>query len=60
MSYPRDLDEYSDDELEAERQRRVKLRARGQCPYCRQDFEDPPCRHPEQHRPLLVLRGRAT
>ena len=57
MSYPRDLDEYSDAELETERQRRAKNRAKDLCPYCGQDFGKPPCRYPEMHKALRVPRG---
>lgn len=35
MSYPRDLDDYSESELEAELKRRDRLRKAGKCDYCR-------------------------
>jgi len=40
-----DLEEYSDRELEAELERRNKLRKEGFCSYCRKPFDsDSPCR----------------
>jgi hypothetical protein len=56
MSYPRDLDEYTDAELEAERVRRVKQRDHGLCPYCGGPLDGKPCRYPEIHRVLRVTR----
>ncbi len=35
MSYPRDLDDYSDDELINELARRCAERSKGNCDYCR-------------------------
>ena len=51
MSYPRDLDEYSDDELKEELARRNAVREQGNCSYCggklhqSQGYQNPsPCR----------------
>lgn len=51
MSYPRDLDDYTDLELHKELVRRIEARARGECDYCRQWAAGaPPCRYPWRHR----------
>lgn len=51
MSYPRDLDEYSDVELVGEVTRRKEARAKGLCDYCNRPVSEPSCRFPLRHRP---------
>lgn len=50
MSYPRDLDEISMEELEREVARRRELRAFELCDYCARPYSAPPCKFPERHR----------
>lgn len=49
MSYPRDLDEYSDEELREEIARREDCRARGVCDYCGKNGNAPKCRFKNRH-----------
>lgn len=49
MSYPRGLDEYSDEELVKEIKRRTAARKKGLCSYCGQKRDAKPCRYPELH-----------
>lgn len=49
MSYPRSLDEYADEELEAEIKRRKKLKKKKLCTYCERSVDAPHCRFPERH-----------
>jgi hypothetical protein len=56
MSYPKDLDEYSEKELVAELNRRFVVRSRGVCDYCGRSPEAPACKFPERH--ALPLRWR--
>ena len=49
MSYPRDLDEYQEHELEAEIMRRRKARAEGVCDYCLRSPEASSCMYPKRH-----------
>jgi hypothetical protein len=50
MGYPRDLDEYEEEELRAELDRRAKLRADGKCDYCGRSIHVPTCKFQERHR----------
>lgn len=50
MSYPRDLDDYSDDELHAEIGRRLVARAKGKCDYCGRSRNLKACRYRERHK----------
>ena len=51
MSYPKDLDEYTVDQLYDELRRRGKLQAEAKCDYCeRKWFTDPSCKFPERHQ----------
>lgn len=50
MSYPRDLDEYSENELLEEIERRRTVRERGLCDYCGRKPTTSPCKFPERHR----------
>lgn len=55
MSYPRDLDEYTDDELQGEINRRSICVARGFCSYCGGNLREnttsgwSSCRFPDRH-----------
>jgi len=49
MSYPLDLDEYSEARLIAELTHRATLRAEGVCDYCGRNSNLPACRFPERH-----------
>lgn len=49
MSYPKDIDEYSQDEILIELERRYFLRARGNCDYCGRSLGAPACKLPERH-----------
>lgn len=55
MSYPRGLDEYSDDELRSELDRRDRARRAGRCDYCGGWLGQPTasghesCRFPTSH-----------
>ena len=50
MSYPRDLDEYTDDELTNEIRRRAEHRRLGQCHYCGRPVTAEPCKFKNLHR----------
>lgn len=50
MSYPRDLDEFEEHELQGELERRQKLREQHKCDYCGKDTKKPICRFPDRHR----------
>lgn len=49
MSYRKDLDEYTDDQLQAELTMRRSRRAEGRCDYCNRRYDASPCRFPERH-----------
>ncbi len=49
MSYPRDLEDYDDDELFAELKVRAKARLQGKCDYCKQTPEKEACRYADRH-----------
>lgn len=59
MGYPRMLDDYTDEELRAELDRRRRAREIGLCDYCSRSWGSPPCRYPTRHKAgaPLVLRG---
>lgn len=50
MSYPMDLDEYTEKALRAELKLRADRRAAGRCDYCNRTPETNPCRFPERHQ----------
>jgi hypothetical protein len=50
MSYPKDLDEYTNEELEKELRARAELRAKGICDYCGRNGASTPCKFPERHQ----------
>lgn len=58
MGYPRDIDDYSDDELLDELRRREDMRARGLCDYCKSEVTAAPCRHRDRHGALLSVTIR--
>lgn len=41
MSYPMDLDEYSDEMIRREAAKRAELLSQGHCTYCRQHWSTP-------------------
>lgn len=52
MSYPKDLDEYTQEELKAELTRRQLQQSQGNCDYCgRKCGAFPPCKFHERHGP---------
>lgn len=58
MSYPRDIDSYTEAELQGELDARTTTRARGRCDYCNRHPFTRPCMHPERHRdPRIIVVG---
>lgn len=53
MSYILDLDEYTEEALKGELERRRKLSARGLCDYCRRSGDTPSCKFPDRHKAAL-------
>ena len=50
MSYPKDLDDYSDETLQQELNRRERARQKGKCDYCgKPRGSEPACRLPVRH-----------
>lgn len=49
MSYPKDLDEYSDGELIGHLSYRRGMRAKGVCDYCLRTPDTKPCKLPDRH-----------
>lgn len=66
MGYPVNLDEYEEWQLEAEIDRRRKLRAKGLCDYCERSIGagSRPCKMTDRHAgdviPLAVRSGEAS
>ena len=50
MSYPRDLDDYSEKELRDEISRREVLAKKGLCTYCEGKRNTTPCQYPARHK----------
>jgi NTP pyrophosphatase (non-canonical NTP hydrolase) len=50
MSYPKTLDEYSEDDLVKELAMRRLNRDAGMCDYCTRTSDTPTCRFPERHQ----------
>lgn len=50
MGYPKDLDEYSQEQLEHELERRRKAQEANKCDYCGRSPDQPACRFPERHQ----------
>lgn len=59
MSYPIDLDEYSEDRLKGELARRKKLRAKGLCDYCERSWETKPCAQSDRHSDSRIVGVKA-
>lgn len=61
MGYAKELDEYTDEELAAEMQRRAEHAMEGRCSYCTRSGVEPPCRYPQIHNaavhPIVALVG---
>lgn len=49
MSYPKDLDEYTEQEMREELARRMTNRDLGLCDYCGRPGKTPPCRMRDRH-----------
>lgn len=49
MSYPKDLDEYTEAQLQEELARREDVRAQGRCDYCGGLQTETSCKFPERH-----------
>ncbi len=49
MSYVKDLDEYTDAELQAELEQRKNDRNAGKCDYCHRHYTETTCRFKERH-----------
>lgn len=60
MSYPRDLDEYTADELRAELERREQARRDGVCDYCGRDPRNTTCRMKSRHIAALPASSGAS
>lgn len=54
MSYPKDLDEYTDGELDGHLSYRRGMRAKGVCDYCLRTPDTKPCKLPERHRHPMI------
>lgn len=55
MSYPRDLDEFTEEELRAELARRTAARERGVCDYCGRLPTEKSCKEFERHHDPLIV-----
>lgn len=49
MSYFKDLDEYTDEELLRELERRMRDRGKRVCDYCHREAGTPSCKFPLRH-----------
>jgi hypothetical protein len=49
MGFPLNLDEYTEEQLAAELERRKQAHAAGLCDYCKRPPSEPPCKFPERH-----------
>ena len=49
MSFPKDLDEYTDDEIVAEFKRRLQCIRSSLCSYCNRPVGETPCKFPDRH-----------
>lgn len=54
MSYPKDLEDYSDDELKNELMRRDQARRNGLCDYCMRPYMLRPCKYLGRHNHPLI------
>lgn len=55
MGYPKDLDEYDEEQLQGELARRARLKEKGVCTYCERPQNAPSCRFPERHNAAAPL-----
>ena len=53
MSYPTGLDEFPEERLVAELERRADLRKQGLCDYCGREEFTSPCKFPDRHNPEI-------
>jgi hypothetical protein len=62
MGYPRDLDEYTEDELIDELNKRIGLHEKGKCGYCERKPTTTPCKFPDRHhdKRIVGIRVRMT
>lgn len=58
MGYIKDLDEYTDEELQKELTRRQTVRDEGICDYCGRDGRMETCRYQERHTQAGVIAQR--
>ena len=58
MSYPKELDEFTEAELRAEIRRRLRMRATGRCDYCERHVSTGACRFPQRHKIMRGLHSR--
>jgi hypothetical protein len=49
MAHLKDLDEYTDEQLQGELNHRRKDRSEGKCDYCHRRYDTKPCRFPARH-----------
>lgn len=54
MSYPKDIEDYTTEELLVEVKRRLACKARGQCHYCLRPHDTSPCKFPNVHKGEMV------
>jgi hypothetical protein len=59
MSYPLDLDEYSEDRLRKELNDREADRRKGLCDYCKRSPSDTACRFPDRHHAPIAAKPTA-
>lgn len=59
MSYQLDLDEFTDESLENEIERRLSHYRKGECPYCKRlGNAEPSCKETDQHhKARRILQG---
>lgn len=58
MSYPKDIDDYSDKELIVELARRCAERSLGRCDYCRRPKTDSACGSGRHNQDQHTLRAK--
>ncbi len=56
--WPRELDEYSDQELKDELRRRELERAAYRCDYCHRSYSSHPCKFPTRHAMPKPVQGQ--
>jgi len=61
VGYPKDLDEYTDNDLAHELQRRLLAKQQNLCSYCGRSGSESPCKFPERHKQVkqvVVLKAQ--